>query len=325
MGSAVSAMRPPMKRGAMNARWRAAVSGSSRADECTSVSIYALSCANRLTSLQTRPSDALPKSAGLCGSPLKRTLSVAPLSASAAPDPRATALSSPNSSVMVNDALPNGGRRMAAPTIRVRRPPSRARESHSRSRRPTCLGFFNDENRSNFRKSLGQLDSNMRKINGTERTSPSSDSASFTSTAGKTPWRTRGRVMFFLLRTAFWLSIVIALLPAPESMKPESAVGAAQAVSAASATFSDMSQFCARQPDACQIGSQALSHFGHKAQASAKWLYDMLASKSAATQTPAEPAKAVADGDSQNTLTQADTMPAWRGTGQHQADLKRPQ
>jgi len=131
--------------------------------------------------------------------------------------------------------------------------------------------------------------------------------------------------MFFLLRTAFWLSIVIALLPSPESRKPDSGVGAAQAVSAASATFSDMSQFCARQPDACQIGSQALSHFGHKAQASAKWLYDMLASKSAATQTPAEPAKAVADGDSQNTLTQADTMPAWRGTGQRQADLKRPQ
>lgn len=131
--------------------------------------------------------------------------------------------------------------------------------------------------------------------------------------------------MFFLLRTAFWLSIVIALLPSPESMKPESGVGAAQAVSAASATFSDMSQFCARQPDACQIGSQALSHFGHKAQASAKWLYDTLTSKSAATQTPAEPTKAVADGDSQNTLTQADTMPAWRGTGQRQVDLKRPQ
>ena len=131
--------------------------------------------------------------------------------------------------------------------------------------------------------------------------------------------------MFFLLRTAFWLSIVIVLLPAPESIKSEQGVGAAQAVSAASATFSDMSQFCTRQPDACQVGSQALAHFGHKAQASAKWLYDTLTSKSASTQTPAEPAKAVADADSQNTLTQADTMPAWRGAGQRQADLKRPQ
>jgi hypothetical protein len=131
--------------------------------------------------------------------------------------------------------------------------------------------------------------------------------------------------MFFLLRTTFWLSIVILLLPAPESMKPETGVGAAQAVSAASAAFSDASQFCTRQPDACQVGSQALTHFGHKAQASAKWLYDTLTSKSGSTQTPAEPAKAVVEADSQNTLTQADTMPAWRGTGQRQADLKRPQ
>jgi hypothetical protein len=131
--------------------------------------------------------------------------------------------------------------------------------------------------------------------------------------------------MFFLMRTAFWLSIVILLLPAPESMKSESGVGAAQAVSAASATFSDVSQFCTRQPDACQIGSQALVHFGHKAQASAKWLYDTLTSKAGSAQTPAEPGKAVAENDSQNTLTQSDTMPAWRGAAQRQADLKRSQ
>ena len=99
--------------------------------------------------------------------------------------------------------------------------------------------------------------------------------------------------MFFLLRTAFWLSIVIVLLPAPESMKPESGVGAAQAVSAASATFSDMTQFCTRQPDACQIGSQALVHFGHKAQASAKWLYDVLTSKSGSAQTPPQTSSSV--------------------------------
>ena len=132
--------------------------------------------------------------------------------------------------------------------------------------------------------------------------------------------------MFFLLRTAFWLSIVIMLLPSPESMKPESGVGAAQAVSAASATFSDMSQFCARQPDACQIGSQALTQFGHKAQASAKWVYDLLTSKTSEHNGTAEPAKATAEVDpSQNTLTQADTTPAWRGASQRQADARRPQ
>ena len=42
--------------------------------------------------------------------------------------------------------------------------------------------------------------------------------------------------MFFLLRTAFWLSVVVLLLPTPESMKTPDGVGAAQAVTAASAT-----------------------------------------------------------------------------------------
>lgn len=134
--------------------------------------------------------------------------------------------------------------------------------------------------------------------------------------------------MFFLIRTAFWLSIVIMLLPTPDSMKtPEPGIGAAQAVSAASATVSDMGLFCSRQPDACQIGSQALTHFGHKAQASARWLYEKLTSKSASEQTgtPATPAKAVAMTDSsQNTLTTADAAPSWRGPQpQRQAEAKR--
>jgi hypothetical protein len=132
--------------------------------------------------------------------------------------------------------------------------------------------------------------------------------------------------MFFLLRAAFWLSIVIVLLPTPASMKTESGVGAAQAVTAASATFSDMSQFCARQPDACQIGSQALTQFGHKAQASAKWIYDLVTSKTSDQTGKAEPAKATVEVDpSQNTLTQSDTTPAWRGAAQRQADARRSQ
>ena len=131
--------------------------------------------------------------------------------------------------------------------------------------------------------------------------------------------------MFFLIRAAFWLSIVIVLLPTPESAKvPESGIGAAQAVTAASATVSDMGQFCTRQPEACQVGSQALTYFGHKAQASAKWVYEKFTSK---TEQPgaATPAKALAESDSQNTLTQADTAPAWRGAQQRQADARRPQ
>jgi hypothetical protein len=129
--------------------------------------------------------------------------------------------------------------------------------------------------------------------------------------------------MFFLIRTAFWLSIVIILLPTPESMKTDGGVGATQAIGAASATMSDMKQFCVRQPDACEVGSQALTQFGHKVQASAKWLYEFLGEKlndhTASTRTKAAPAEV---DPSQNTLTASDTSPAWRGP-QRQADAKR--
>src|SRR5262245_11523982 len=116
----------------------------------------------------------------------------------------------------------------------------------------------------------------MRKIERTERTSLSKASASVSSSAMGVAWGTKGRAMFFLIRTAFWLSIVIMLLPTPDSMKTESNVGATQAISAASATMADMKQFCIRQPEACDIGAQALNQFGRKAQASAKWLYEFL-------------------------------------------------
>src|SRR5882757_4674155 len=53
------------------------------------------------------------------------------------------------------------------------------------------------------------------------------------------------REMFFLLRMAFWLGLVLVLLPrekTPESDKlPQ--IGASEAVSAATAAVSDMTQF----------------------------------------------------------------------------------
>jgi len=135
--------------------------------------------------------------------------------------------------------------------------------------------------------------------------------------------------MFFLIRTAFWLSIVIMLLPTPDSMKSEGGVGATQAIGAASATMSDMKQFCVRQPDACDVGAQALSQFGRKAQASAKWLYEFLGEKLGNEQTASargsrEQTKAApTDVDlSQNTLTASDTSASWRGPVR-QADAKR--
>jgi hypothetical protein len=131
--------------------------------------------------------------------------------------------------------------------------------------------------------------------------------------------------MFFLLRMAFWLSLVLILLPTGSTQHVQSGndVGPSEAISAASATVQDMRGFCTRQPDACSVGSQVAVSLGYRAQAGAKMLYDFLTEKLASREaaTPARTGsivKAVQDktvpvNASQNTLTPADLVPAWRG------------
>ena len=124
--------------------------------------------------------------------------------------------------------------------------------------------------------------------------------------------------MRFLLRAAFWLSVVVLLLPASPSAPGPSGPSAAEAMLAATAAVGDMRQFCSRQPDACAVGSQALNQFGHKAQTGAKLLYEFLSDKLGADAHPeatATRAAAHVSKTSQNSLTPADLVPAWRGPG----------
>src|SRR2546428_9381370 len=84
--------------------------------------------------------------------------------------------------------------------------------------------------------------------------------------------------MRFLLRITFWLGLVLVLLPrdkTPESEKlPQ--IGAADAVQAATAAVSDMTQFCKRQPAACEVGGQAATVLGQRAQDGARKLYKII-------------------------------------------------
>jgi hypothetical protein len=89
--------------------------------------------------------------------------------------------------------------------------------------------------------------------------------------------------MFFLLRMAFWLGLVLVLLPrdrTPESDKlPQVSVG--DAVQAATAAVSDMSQFCKRQPQACEVGGQAATVIGVRAEEGARKIYRSVTDKKA--------------------------------------------
>jgi Family of unknown function (DUF5330) len=118
--------------------------------------------------------------------------------------------------------------------------------------------------------------------------------------------------MGFLLRMAFWLGLVLVLLPSVSSQPvPKSQVGAGDAMSAATAAFSDIRHFCDRQPNACSVGSQAAVAIGHRAQVGAKLLYDFLNEQLGPQETGA--VGPTGKGASQHTLTTTDVEPVWRG------------
>jgi hypothetical protein len=109
----------------------------------------------------------------------------------------------------------------------------------------------------------------------------------------------------FLIRAAFWLSVVIMFIPAdPQSETPAPRVTVIEGLVAARAVVADLSNFCDRNPDVCVTGSAAFQVFAEKAQSGARMLYQYLDKK-------------FEDGgaavDEQGTLTGDDRAPEWPG------------
>ena len=125
--------------------------------------------------------------------------------------------------------------------------------------------------------------------------------------------------MFFLLRMAFWLGLVLVLLPREKTPESDNApqIGASEAISAATAAASDMGQFCKRQPAACEVGGQAATVIGQRAQEGARKLYHIITDKKSPDHTgsiggaddsdASRPAAAPRD-----TLTPDDMVAEWR-------------
>jgi hypothetical protein len=147
--------------------------------------------------------------------------------------------------------------------------------------------------------------------------------------------------MWFLLRMAFWLGLVLVLLPREKSVESQKLpqISAQEAVQAATAAVSDMSQFCKRQPSACEVGGQAATVIGARAQEGARKIYQMMTDKKPAEtdrkssdseKKPAEADKKAPDHTgsidgaeadparidvaSQDTLTPNDLLADWRVT-----------
>ncbi|MBD8893530.1 DUF5330 domain-containing protein [Roseibium litorale] len=84
--------------------------------------------------------------------------------------------------------------------------------------------------------------------------------------------------MFFLLRTAFWLTLVLALIPIGSggSDSETKSIDPVAAYFAAQAAVSDLSGFCDRNPAACETGSEAISAIGARARDGARIVYEYL-------------------------------------------------
>jgi hypothetical protein len=142
--------------------------------------------------------------------------------------------------------------------------------------------------------------------------------------------------MRFLLKMAFWLGVVLVLLPSGgTSSAPKVDISAGDAFTAARATVTDAQKFCERQPDTCEIGSQAAVAIGHRAQAGAKMVYKFLNEKLGPNEQGPETTPSVTPvgagvplptaRPSQQTLTPDDLAPAWRGPQpRRQASSERP-
>ena len=119
--------------------------------------------------------------------------------------------------------------------------------------------------------------------------------------------------MFFLLRMSFWLALVCVLLPGGGDNKATSQIDPASAVMAAGAAMSDMRGFCDRQPSACVVGGKVAVALGHKAEAGARTIFEMVSAqlKDDKPAGDAKPEAKVIPASASGTLTASDLAPNW--------------
>ena len=120
----------------------------------------------------------------------------------------------------------------------------------------------------------------------------------------------------FLIRTAFWLTLIILILPTSEQDQQK-------VIGTAGAAVRDLKSFCVRNPDVCDKSASLFETFTQKAKFGAKLVGDFV--QEAANGDAAETSDSVAASratlfgqrpqraDAESTLTDGDLQPAWRG------------
>lgn len=149
----------------------------------------------------------------------------------------------------------------------------------------------------------------------------------------------------FALKSAFWLTVVLLLLPefaggerrgsdgageapgAPQTAAPASA-GTADALAFVSGAVADVATFCQRQPAACEGGARFASAMGSRVKEGAMTLADLLEREMIADEA-GHPAAAPVDEDAASadgagTLRASDIEPRWSAPGEDVAPAALP-
>lgn len=82
--------------------------------------------------------------------------------------------------------------------------------------------------------------------------------------------------MGFLIRAAFWFSLVLLFLPLSTGPDGESQVSPLQALFAAREAVGDIAGICERKPEVCETGKAAMQTIGVRARESARIAYELL-------------------------------------------------
>lgn len=87
--------------------------------------------------------------------------------------------------------------------------------------------------------------------------------------------------MWFLIKTGFWFSLVLMLLPVFSSQSTtrtqnDPQVQVSDAVTAASGALSYVTSLCSEKPEVCTKGGQTLTALGYRAREGARVAYEMI-------------------------------------------------
>jgi hypothetical protein len=118
----------------------------------------------------------------------------------------------------------------------------------------------------------------------------------------------------FLIRMAFWIGLVVLLLPTDERQQ-------ARLYGAATAAVERVTTFCDRNGKTCAAGSDLWASFLKKAEFGARMAFDLVTNRSSGGRDEdaprVEPASAKGKVERKpaprGTLTPADLTPPWRG------------